>query len=62
MYLNTLSHNMLKNTKIQQPTTEPQKPKPDVCCGGGSCCPCVWDTYRAQRKEWLKVNEKLNKT
>ncbi|MBD1583786.1 oxidoreductase-like domain-containing protein [Pseudoalteromonas sp. S16_S37] len=39
---------------------EPQKPKSDECCGGGSCCPCVWDTYRAARKEWLKYQQNLN--
>jgi len=53
---------MLNNTVKQIPNPEPQKPKPDECCGGGSCCPCVWDTYRDQRKAWLQVNEKLKKT
>lgn len=53
---------MQNQSKKQSPIPEPQKPKPDECCGGGSCCPCVWDTYREQRKAWLEVNEKINKT
>ncbi|WP_338367333.1 oxidoreductase-like domain-containing protein [uncultured Pseudoalteromonas sp.] len=31
---------------------KPQKPKPDECCGGGSCCPCVWDEYREKYRQW----------
>ncbi|WP_404344124.1 oxidoreductase-like domain-containing protein [Pseudoalteromonas mariniglutinosa] len=32
--------------------TKPRKPAADECCGGGSCCPCVWDEYREQVKQW----------
>lgn len=34
---------------------ENEKPKPPAsneCCGGGACCPCVWDTYFEQLKRW----------
>jgi hypothetical protein len=24
---------------------KPIRPENDDCCGGGGCCPCVWDTY-----------------
>ncbi|WP_434059901.1 oxidoreductase-like domain-containing protein [Pseudoalteromonas aurantia] len=40
---------------INQIPPEPKKPESDDCCGGGSCCPCVWDTYRQARKIWLKT-------
>ncbi|WP_105169689.1 oxidoreductase-like domain-containing protein [Pseudoalteromonas sp. T1lg23B] len=36
---------------------EPKKPKSDECCGGGSCCPCVWDLYRQKRQAWLKYQQ-----
>ncbi|MCF6434273.1 oxidoreductase-like domain-containing protein [Pseudoalteromonas sp. MMG022] len=39
------------------PVKEPKKPKSDECCGGGSCCPCVWDTYRQERQKWLKYQQ-----
>ncbi len=39
----------------------PKKPAPDECCGGGSCCPCVWDAYRAALAKWHVENDaKLN--
>ncbi len=31
---------------------KPQKPAPSECCGGGSCCPCVWDRYFEELKVW----------
>ena len=37
---------------------EPEKPLPSDCCGGGACCPCVWDAYYAQREKWL-LQQKL---
>ncbi|MBE0365823.1 hypothetical protein PULV_b0495 [Pseudoalteromonas ulvae UL12] len=37
-------------------TSAPQKPRPGDCCGGGSCCPCVWDEYKQALKEW-KIKE-----
>ncbi|NIZ07187.1 oxidoreductase-like domain-containing protein [Pseudoalteromonas sp. HF66] len=40
------------NTLKQQAEPKPQKPAPDECCGGGSCCPCVWDEYREKLKQW----------
>ncbi|ALS34924.1 hypothetical protein PTRA_b0443 [Pseudoalteromonas translucida KMM 520] len=36
---------------------KPEKPKPDECCGGGSCCPCVWDEYKEQLAIWKRKNE-----
>lgn len=38
--------------KTQEKTNKPQRPAPDECCGGGSCCPCVWDEYREALKQW----------
>ncbi|WP_417579954.1 oxidoreductase-like domain-containing protein [Nitrincola sp.] len=32
---------------------EPLPPAPGECCGGGSCCPCVWDYYYQQRRLWV---------
>ncbi|MGO3421239.1 MAG: oxidoreductase-like domain-containing protein [Pseudoalteromonas distincta] len=31
---------------------KPKKPKSDECCGGGSCCPCVWDEYKEKLATW----------
>ena len=31
---------------------KPEKPAPNECCGGGSCCPCVWDDYFAKLEQW----------
>ncbi|MCQ8878533.1 oxidoreductase [Pseudoalteromonas shioyasakiensis] len=39
-----------------QPNDKPQRPASDECCGGGSCCPCVWDEYRAALKQWRDNN------
>tara|TARA_Y100000034_G_scaffold61073_1_gene74178 strand:+ start:541 stop:771 length:231 start_codon:yes stop_codon:yes gene_type:complete len=41
---------------------KPEKPLRDDCCGGGSCCPCIWDVYYerlAQWKEAMKENADL---
>ncbi|MBQ4799142.1 hypothetical protein J8L73_08355 [Pseudoalteromonas sp. MMG006] len=32
--------------------SKPEKPKPDECCGGGSCSPCVWDEYKQALNVW----------
>ena len=39
-------------SKPQEIISKPQRPSPDECCGGGSCCPCVWDEYREALKQW----------
>ncbi|KPH63455.1 hypothetical protein ADS77_09220 [Pseudoalteromonas porphyrae] len=48
--------NIMQQTKAapkpQSEQPKPQKPAPDECCGGGSCCPCVWDEYRDKLKQW----------
>lgn len=31
---------------------KPDKPAPNECCGGGSCCPCVWDDYFDKLQQW----------
>lgn len=36
--------------------TKPSRPAADQCCGGGSCCPCVWDEYREALKIWRQQN------
>ena len=47
---------------------KPSPPADDDCCGGGSCNPCVWDHYYAERKKWrlqqveLKAAAELQKT
>ncbi|MCF7499664.1 MULTISPECIES: oxidoreductase-like domain-containing protein [unclassified Pseudoalteromonas] len=41
----------------QHSDNKPQKPAPDECCGGGSCCPCVWDEYREKLKQWQLSNK-----
>jgi len=39
--------------KVKVPDEEPVAPESSDCCGSGSCCPCVWDYYRAQQQAWL---------
>jgi len=51
-----MHHN--KNQSLQKP----EKPKPDECCGGGSCCPCVWDAYRQQLAIYNQALKKLENT
>jgi len=31
---------------------KPKAPLPHECCGGGACCPCVWDTYYKAMRAW----------
>ena len=35
---------------------KPKKPQPNECCGGGSCCPCVWDAYYEKLSKWEAQN------
>ena len=37
---------------MQNKIPRPIKPENDDCCGGGGCCPCVWDTYFNQLDRW----------
>lgn len=36
---------------------KPDKPTPNECCGGGSCCPCVWDDYFEKLKRWQEYQK-----
>jgi hypothetical protein len=45
-------------TKILE---KPFPPSDDACCGGGSCCPCVWDFFYAERKAWKEQQALLAK-
>lgn len=38
--------------RLRIPTEEPVAPESSDCCGSGSCCPCVWDYYRAEQQAW----------
>ncbi|XQF94396.1 oxidoreductase-like domain-containing protein (plasmid) [Pseudoalteromonas espejiana] len=49
--MNNNEHNLL---------TKPNKPKPDECCGGGSCSPCVWDEYRQALAIWQEQKPHSN--
>ncbi|WP_237070468.1 oxidoreductase-like domain-containing protein [Pseudoalteromonas aliena] len=44
-------------------TIKPERPKSDECCGGGSCCPCVWDEYKEKLAAWrnAQTSEKTTK-
>lgn len=42
----------IQGKQVNLTCLKPQKPKPDECCGGGSCCPCVWDEYREKLQFW----------
>lgn len=37
---------------------KPQRPADNECCGGGSCCPCVWDAYFDELKKWNEYRQK----
>ncbi|MBL4743382.1 MAG: hypothetical protein JKX87_01890 [Cycloclasticus sp.] len=37
---------------------KPIRPENDDCCGGGGCCPCVWDTYFNALDLWEEQEEK----
>lgn len=36
---------------------KPEKPGLSECCGGGSCCPCVWDVYFEQLEKWQALEK-----
>ncbi|GGF80015.1 oxidoreductase-like domain-containing protein [Alteromonas lipolytica] len=36
---------------------EPEKPLYSDCCGGGSCCPCVWDDYYEKLAIWREAKQ-----
>jgi hypothetical protein len=38
---------------------EPEKPLPSDCCGGGACCPCVWDYYYEKLAEWREAKRAI---
>ncbi|WP_338518019.1 oxidoreductase-like domain-containing protein [Alteromonas gracilis] len=40
---------------------EPEKPLRDDCCGGGSCCPCIWDVYYEKLAKWREAKDALEK-
>jgi len=50
---------------VQIKIPKPERPENDDCCGGGGCCPCVWDTYFNQLDLWeeqqVKEKERLGK-
>ena len=37
---------------------KPEKPLRDDCCGGGSCCPCIWDVYYEKLAKWKEAKQK----
>lgn len=42
-----------ENYNLMKPLPpEPEKPLRDDCCGGGSCCPCIWDVYYEKLAAW----------
>ena len=47
-------YNRKNMSEISIPTEmeKPERPANDDCCGGGSCCPCVWDYYFQQLSLW----------
>ena len=42
----------------QKKMPKPIRPENDDCCGGGGCCPCVWDTYFNQLDLWEEQEAK----
>ncbi|MGJ8483459.1 MULTISPECIES: oxidoreductase-like domain-containing protein [unclassified Pseudoalteromonas] len=46
------------NQKQLKDEQKPTKPASDECCGGGSCCPCVWDEYKEKLQQWQLLNDK----
>ncbi|MBB1278098.1 oxidoreductase-like domain-containing protein [Pseudoalteromonas sp. SR43-3] len=51
----------MQNITNQLPQ-KPEKPKSDECCGGGSCCPCVWDEYKEKLAAWRYAQNIENPT
>jgi len=41
---------------------KPDKPGLSECCGGGSCCPCVWDVYFEELQKWQEWQAKQDKS
>lgn len=39
---------------------EPEKPLRDDCCGGGSCCPCIWDVYYEKLAKWKEAKREFD--
>ena len=44
---------------MSQLISKPERPANDDCCGGGACCPCVWDYYYEQLSLWNEQQAKL---
>lgn len=51
----------MNNTEIDssEMLEEPIPPAPSECCGGGSCCPCVWDFYFEQKRLWQEQQKAM---
>ena len=30
---------------------------PEDCCGGGACCPCIWDVYYEKLDKWREAKK-----
>ena len=41
---------------------EPEKPLRDDCCGGGSCCPCIWDVYYEKLAKWKEAKREFDES
>ncbi len=39
---------------------EPEKPLRDDCCGGGSCCACIWDVYYEKLAKWKEAKREFD--
>jgi len=50
---------MNKTEKVEV-LEKPEKPLPSECCGGGSCCPCVWDDYFDKLEKWQAAQNREN--
>lgn len=48
----------MSETSILTEMKKPERPANDDCCGGGSCCPCVWDYYFEQLSLWEALQAK----
>jgi len=47
---------------MEKQLPKPERPANDDCCGGGACCPCVWDFYHEQLQKWNEQQAKLEQT